>query len=106
MLCASLTQVKNERVHSVGGIICQRLRASVGGGMLRSLIMAHQTLREVTNDTAFICSLGIVGEVDAILFAGEGEGDLLGEGTQVIPAVDYGEDSEEESGEEGMSDDE
>ena len=106
VLCASLTQVKNERVHSVGGIICQRLRASVGGGMLRSLIMAHQTLREVTNDTAFIRSLGIVCEEDAILFAGEGEGDLLGEGTQVIPAVDYGEDSEEESGEEGMGDDE
>ena len=103
VLCASLTQVKNERVHSVGGIICQRLRASVGGGMLRSLIMAHQTLREVTNDTAFVHSLGIVGEEDAIFFAGEGEGDLLGEGKQIIPAVDYGEDSEEGDDEEGMA---
>ena len=89
-------------MHSVGGIVCQRLRASVGAGMLRSLIMAHQTLREVTNDTAFVSSLGIVGEEDAIFFASEGKGDLLGEGDLLIPAIDYGEESEEGDDEDGM----
>lgn len=97
-----LTQVKNERVHSVGGIICQRLRNSVGAGMLRSLIIMHQTLREVTNNTAFVTSLGIVGEEDAIFFAGEGKGDLLGEGGLLIPAIDYGEESEEGDDKGGM----
>jgi len=70
--------------------------------MLRSLIIMHQTLREVRNDTAFVSSLGIVGKEDAIFFAGKSKGDLLGEGGLLIPAIDYGEESEEGGDEGGM----
>jgi len=65
-------------VHSVGGIICGRLRASMSASMLRMLIVSHQELRAVLNDSQFMRSLQIVDEEDAACWVEEGEGDLYG----------------------------
>ena len=51
LLCSSLTQVKDERVHSVGCIACSRLLASMTASMLRMLVVEHQTLRNVLDDS-------------------------------------------------------
>ena len=46
--------------------------------------------------------LALSAKEDAIFFAGEGKGDLLGEGGLLIPAIDYSEELEEGDNEGGM----
>ena len=96
LLCSSLTQVKNEHVHSVGGIACSRLRASMTAITLRMLIVAHQTLRDVLNDSKFVSSLQLADDAEVLSWDDEGFAEELGAMCELPLEVAAGEEADVE----------